>query len=56
VEREVDDLYTSPNIFRAIKSRMRWVGHVACIGDWKEVYGILVGKSEGKRTLGKTKA
>jgi hypothetical protein len=27
---ELDDLYSSPNIFRAIKSRrMRWTGHVA---------------------------
>ena len=39
---ELNDLYISPNIVRAIKSRrMRWAGHVArmgeergCIGSW----------------------
>ena len=29
---ELNDLYCSPNIVRAIKSRMRWVGHVARMG------------------------
>jgi hypothetical protein len=39
---ELNDLYSSPNILRVIKSRrMRWAGHVArmvrrgeCIGSW----------------------
>ena len=30
---------------------MRWAGHVACMGEWKGVYRILVGKPEGKRPL-----
>jgi len=41
---ELNDLYSSPNIVRVIKSRrMRWAGHVArmgeqrgCIGSWWE--------------------
>jgi len=32
---------------------MRWVGHVACTGEMRNVYKILVGKSEGKRPLGR---
>jgi hypothetical protein len=37
-----------------IKSRrMRWAGHVARIGETRNVYKILVGKPEGKRPLGR---
>jgi hypothetical protein len=37
-----------------IKSRrMRWAGHVARIGETRNVYRILVGKPEGKRPLAK---
>jgi hypothetical protein len=37
-----------------IKSRrMRWAGHVARIGEKRNAYGILVGKPEGKRPLGR---
>jgi len=32
---------------------MRWVGHVARIGERRGVYRVLVGKPEGKRTLGR---
>jgi hypothetical protein len=37
-----------------IKSRrMRWVGHVACMGPQRNAYRILVQKPEGKKPLGR---
>ena len=51
---ELNDLYSSPNIVRVLKSRrMRWTGHAACMGEEREVYRVLVGKPEGKRPLGR---
>jgi len=32
---------------------MRWAGHVAHMGEERVVYRILVGKPEGKRSLGR---
>jgi hypothetical protein len=32
---------------------MRWAGHVALMGEGRGVYSVLVGKSEGKRPLGR---
>jgi len=51
---ELNDMYPSPNIVWVIKSRrMRWPGRVACMGEERGVYRVLVGKPEGKRPLGR---
>jgi hypothetical protein len=48
------NLYSSPSIFRIIKSRrMRWAGQVARTGEKRNVYRLLVGKPGGKRPLGR---
>ena len=51
---ELSDLYSLANIVRVVKSRrMRWTGHVAPMVELRGVHRVLVGKTEGKRTLGR---
>jgi hypothetical protein len=51
---ELNDLYSSPNIFRVIKSRkIGWAEDVARMGERRGVYRVLVGKPKGKSPLGR---
>jgi len=51
---ELNDLYSSTNIVRVVKSRrMRWAGHVARMCKERGMYRVLVGKPEGRRPLGR---
>jgi hypothetical protein len=51
---ELRDLYSSASIIRIIKSsKNRWALHVARMGEKRNAYRLLVGKSEGKGPLGR---
>jgi hypothetical protein len=51
---ELSDLYSLQNIVRVVKSRrMRWAGHLARMGEGREVYRVLVRRPEGTRPLGR---
>jgi hypothetical protein len=54
---QLHSLYSSPNNVRVIKSRRtRWAGHGARIGEGRGVYRVLVGRPEGKRSLGRPRS
>jgi hypothetical protein len=47
-------LSCSLNIIREIKSRsMVWAGHVACVGERRGAYRVLVGIPRGRRPFGR---
>jgi hypothetical protein len=49
---ELHGLYSASSIVRVIKARrMRRTGHVACVGEVRGAYNILVGRPEGRRPL-----
>jgi hypothetical protein len=52
---ELHNLYSSPDIIRQRKSRMRWAEHEARMGEERKVYRVLVGKPEGKSPLERTR-
>ena len=53
-KEELNDLYSSSNIVRVIKStRMKWAGHVTRMGEERVVYRVFLGKPEGRRPMGR---
>jgi hypothetical protein len=51
---ELHNLKSSPRLIRMIKARrVRWAGHVARMGEMRNLCRILVGKGEGIRPQGR---
>jgi hypothetical protein len=53
---ELHSLYPSPNIIRIKSKGMRWLVHVAHMGEMRNAYKILVGNPKGKRSHGRTRS
>ena len=54
--KEINYKYTNfvrSIVFVILVTKLRWAGHVAGMGETKEVYMVLVGNPEGKRPLGR---
>jgi hypothetical protein len=48
---ELHNSYSSPDVIRMIRLRMRWARHAACIRELRNAHTILVGKPEVKTPL-----
>jgi hypothetical protein len=48
--KELHNLFSSPSKIKMTKSTMRRVVHVACIGQQRNAYRVLVGKSVGENS------
>jgi hypothetical protein len=52
--KELYALYSSPDTIRMSKSRrLKWAGHIACIGERRGAYRVLMGKPDRRRSLGR---
>jgi hypothetical protein len=50
---KLNNLHASPNIIRVIISRrMKWLGLLACMGEIRNAYKILVRKPDSKKPRG----
>jgi hypothetical protein len=49
--KDLHNLYSSSR--RSKAKRMRWAEHVERMGEKRNAYKVLVGKTEGKRPLGR---
>ena len=51
---ELHTFYFSPNLIMILNSRrLRWAGHVVRIKESRNAYRVLVGRPEGKRSVGR---
>jgi hypothetical protein len=50
---EFRNLHSSPSVIPVMKSKMRWAGYIASKGEKRNASRLLMGNSEGKRSLGR---